>query len=128
MMLESLSDPASFARWFGTFNSTPKYGDMDWQPETPVEPEDVRASISEAVPLLRNPASRMVFIANGDDALMLFADGACIDCVGETSAVAKILCAQDSLGLDVYLATNAAVVDLLTELCNMGCIAFESEE
>ena len=101
---------------------------MDWQPETPVEPEDVRASINDAVPLLRNPASRMVFIANGDDALMLFADGICFDCVGETSAVAKILCAQDSLVLDVYLATNAAVVDLLTELCNMGCIAFESEE
>ena len=128
MMLESLSDPASFARWFGTFNSTPKYADMDWQPETPVEPEDVRASINDAVPLLRNPASRMVFIANGDNALMLFADGVCFDCEGETSAVAKILCAQDSLVLDVDLATNAAVVDLLTQLCNMGCIAFESEE
>jgi hypothetical protein len=70
----------------------------------------------------------MVFIANGDDVLMLFADGACFDCVGETSAVAKILCAQDSLVLDVDLASAPAVVDLLTQLCNMGCIAFESEE
>ena len=128
MMLESLSDPASFARWFGTFNSTPKYADMDWQPETPVEPEDVRASINDAVPLLRNPASRMVFIANGDDALMLFADGICFDCVGETAAVAKILCAQDSVILDAALASAPAVVDLLTQLCNMGCIAFESKE
>jgi 50S ribosomal protein L16 3-hydroxylase len=128
MMLESLSDPASFARWFGTFNSTPKYADMDWQPETPVEPEDVRASINDAVPLLRNPASRLVFIANGDDAVMLFADGVCFDCVGETSAVAKILCAQDSVILDAALASAPAVVDLLTQLCNMGCVAFESEE
>jgi hypothetical protein len=65
---------------------------------------------------------------NGDDAVMLFADGVCFDCVGETSAVAKILCAQDSVILDAALASAPAVVDLLTQLCNMGCIAFESEE
>jgi hypothetical protein len=48
--------------------------------------------------------------------------------VGETAAVAKILCAQDSVILDAALASAPAVVDLLTQLCNMGCIAFESEE
>ncbi|MES2782715.1 MAG: cupin domain-containing protein [Pseudomonadota bacterium] len=128
MMLESLSDPASFARWFGTFNSTPKYADMDWRPEAPVEPEEVREAITAQNPLSRNPASRMAFIAHGGDALMLFADGVCFDCAGETVVLAKILCAEDSVVLDADFAATPAAVDLLTQLCNMGCIAFESEE
>lgn len=128
IMLESLSDPAHFARWFGTFNSTPKYADMDWQPETPLDAGDVRNAISQALPLLRNPASRMVFIANGADALTLFADGECFDCAGDTAKLARLLCAHDRLVLDSGLAVAPAAVDLVTQLCNMGCIAFESEE
>lgn len=128
MMLESLSDPASFARWFGTFNSTPKYADMDWRPEAPVEPEEVCEAITSQNPLSRNPASRMAFIAHGGDALMLFADGVCFDCAGETVVLAKILCAEDSVVLDADFAATPAAVDLLTQLCNMGCVAFESEE
>jgi 50S ribosomal protein L16 3-hydroxylase len=128
MVLESLSDPAHFARWFGTFNSAPKYPDMDWRPEIPVTPEDVRAAISAQVPLSRNPASRLAFIATGADALMLFADGVCFDCIGETAVLAKDLCAADSVVLDVALAGSAAAIDLLTQLCNNGCIAFDSED
>jgi 50S ribosomal protein L16 3-hydroxylase len=130
MMLESLSDPAHFARWFGTFNSTPKYPDMDWRPEIPVAPEDVRAAINAQVPLSRNPASRLAFIAGAKDidALMLFADGVCFDCIGETAALARDLCAADSVVLDVELAASAAAIDLLTQLCNNGCIAFDSED
>jgi 50S ribosomal protein L16 3-hydroxylase len=127
MMLETLSDPASFARWFGAFNSTPKYADMDWRPETPVEADDVCDAIIGQVPVLRNPASRMVFIATGTDALTLFADGECFDCAGDTAALAKELCAHESMTLDHALASAPAVVDLLVQLCNMGCIAFESE-
>jgi 50S ribosomal protein L16 3-hydroxylase len=128
MMLESLSDPAHFARWFGTFNSTPKYPDMDWRPEEPVTPEELRAAISAQVPLARNPASRLAFVADGKDALMLFADGICFDCVGETGALARDLCAADSLVLDAAIAGSPAAVDLLTQLCNQGCIAFDSED
>ena len=129
MMLESLSDPAEFARWFGTFNSTPKYPDMDWRPEIPVAPEGVRAAINAQMPLSRNPASRLAFIAGAKDidGLMLFADGVCFDCIGDTAAVAKDLCAADSVVLDVALAGSAAAIDLLTQLCNNGCIAFDSE-
>ena len=80
------------------------------------------------MPLLRNPASRMVFIANGADALTLFADGACFDCAGDTAELARLLGAHDRLVLDSGLAVAPAAVDLVTQLCNMGCIAFESEE
>jgi 50S ribosomal protein L16 3-hydroxylase len=130
MMLESLSDPAHFARWFGTFNSTPKYPDMDWRPEIPVAPQDVRAAINAQMPLSRNPASRLAFVpgAKDIDALMLFADGVCFDCIDETAALAKALCAADSVVLDVALVGSAAAIDLLTQLCNNGCIAFDSED
>ena len=130
MMLVSLSDPAHFARWFGTFNSTPKYPDMDWRPEVPVAPEDVRAAINAQTLLSRNPASRLAFVAGAKDidALMLFADGVCFDCIDETAALAKDLCAADSVVLDVALAGSAAAIDLLTQLCNNGCLAFDSED
>jgi 50S ribosomal protein L16 3-hydroxylase len=130
MMLESLSDPAHFARWFGTFNSTPKYPDMDWRPEVAIAAEEVREAITAQVPLSRNPASRLAFIASttDTDALMLFADGVCFDCSGETAALAKDLCAHDSVVLDVALAARPAAIDLLTQLCNQGCIAFDSED
>jgi len=128
MMLESLSDPAHFARWFGTFNSTPKYPDMDWRPEVAIAPEEVRAAISAQVPLSRNPANRLAFIASATDtdALMLFADGVCFDCSGETAVLARDLCADDSVVLDVEVAARPAAIDLLTQLCNQGCIAFDS--
>ena len=128
MMLESLSDPQSFARWFGAFNSTPKYPGMDWRPETPVNADDVRAAVADGSLLSRNPASRLVFITLGSDALTLFADGESFGCTGETAQMAQSLCAQDSLVVAPALAEAPAAVALLTTLCNMGCIAFESDE
>lgn len=127
MVLESLSDPQGFAHWFGAFNSTPKYPDMDWRPETPVNVYDVRAAVAAETPLSRNPASRLVFIAQAHNALILFADGESFECAGETAELAQSLCAQDSLVVDPALAQTPPVVTLLTTLCNMGCIAFESE-
>jgi 50S ribosomal protein L16 3-hydroxylase len=101
---------------------------MDWRPEIPVAPEEVREAIIAQMPLSRNPASRLAFIATGADALMLFADGVCFDCIGETAVLAKDLCAADSVVLNVALAGSGAAIDLLTQLCNNGCIAFDSED
>ena len=101
---------------------------MDWRPEEPITPEELRAAISAQLPLARNPASRLAFIEGGKDTLMLFADGVCFDCVGETAALARDLCANDNVVLDTDLASNPAAVDLLTRLCNLGCIAFDSED
>ena len=35
---------------------------------------------------------------------------------------------QDALVLDTALASMDAAIDLLTQLCNMGCIAFGGED
>ncbi|WP_333790721.1 winged helix domain-containing protein, partial [Sphingorhabdus sp.] len=128
MTLDSLADPRAFARWFGMFNSTPKYAEMDWQPETPVAADEVRQFIAGQAPLSRNPASRLAFVGDGANAVMFFADGACFDCGAETADLARQLCAQDALVLDTALASMDAAIDLLTQLCNMGCIAFEGED
>ncbi len=128
MTLDSLADPRAFARWFGMFNSTPKYAEMDWQPETPVAADEVRQFIAGQAPLSRNPASRLAFVGDGANAVMFFADGACFDCGAETADLARQLCAQDALVLDTALASMDTAIDLLTQLCNMGCIAFEGED
>jgi 50S ribosomal protein L16 3-hydroxylase len=128
MTLDSLSDPRAFARWFGMFNSTPKYAEMDWQPETPIAADEVRQSIADQAPLSRNPASRLAFVDDGANPVMFFADGACFDCGAETADLARQLCGEDALVLDTALASVDAAIDLLTQLCNMGCIAFEGED
>ena len=33
MITEKLADREAFARWFGGYNSTPKYPEIDWAPE-----------------------------------------------------------------------------------------------
>jgi 50S ribosomal protein L16 3-hydroxylase len=128
MMLETLSDPQLFARWFGAYNSTPKYPVMDWRPETPVAADDICAAVTDGALLSRNPASRLVFIAQGPATLTLFADGESFECEGETTKLAQDLCALDSIVIDPALAEAPAAVAVLTTLCNMGCIAFESDE
>jgi 50S ribosomal protein L16 3-hydroxylase len=42
MIAEKLADRTAFARWFGGYNSTRKYPDMDWAPDEPLEIEDLR--------------------------------------------------------------------------------------
>ena len=79
MVTEAVTDPALFARWFGTFGTTPKHA-----------PEPPEAGATGA-PLRRNPASRFAFIRQGD-AATLFADGQDFD---TTAAFAEHICAAD---------------------------------
>ena len=100
MITAILGDRAAFARWFGSYNSTPKYPEIDWRPEEPVEIDDVRAMIAAQIPLGRNPASRFSFIRQDAGALLLFVDGACFECAAEAAAFAEALCAQESVTVD----------------------------
>lgn len=128
LVTEKLNDQAAFARWFGGYNSTPKYPEMDWQPEVPIRLEDVRADIAEALPLLRNPASRFSFIRQGADAVLLFVDGECFECAGEAAALAEQLCASDRFVVDRAVIAAEPAAELLATLCNQGSIAFEAED
>ena len=127
MVTAKLDDREGFARWFGQYTSTPKYPDMDWQPEAPIEVEDLRAHLGDGVPLCRNPASRFAFIRQGTDALVLFVDGQSHDCAGEVATLAEQLCAQTMLHIAPSLAACEPAMRLLARLFNQGCVAFEEE-
>jgi 50S ribosomal protein L16 3-hydroxylase len=128
LVTERLGDRAAFARWFGGYNSTPKYPEMDWQPEVPIRVEDVRADIAEALPLLRNPASRFAFIRPKADAVLLFVDGECFECTGAAATFAERLCANDRFTVDRGVIADEPAAELIAALCNLGSIAFEAEE
>ena len=128
MITEKLGDPHAFARWFGGYNSTPKYPDIDWKPETPVETLQLRAMIANGEPLNRNPASRFSFIRQEAGEVLLFVDGGCFECTAETAAFAEALCAQDRITVDLQLTKSEPAMTLLAQLINQGSAAFEADD
>jgi 50S ribosomal protein L16 3-hydroxylase len=128
MITEKLGDSDTFARWFGGYNSTPKYPDMDWKPEEPVEAQQLRELITAGELLNRNPASRFSFIRQEGSAILLFVDGECFECTGETTTLAETLCAHDCVMVDPALTASDATMTLLVQLFNQGSIAFDPEE
>lgn len=126
MIMSALSDRDAFARWFGAWNSMPKYGDADWRPEEATSKDDVRASLRAGVPLNRNPVSRFSFIRQQGAAVLLFVDGQGFDCSGEAALLAEQLCAAGhGLIVDTSLAGSAPAVALITSLIAQGSLAFE---
>ncbi|MDT0506961.1 cupin domain-containing protein [Novosphingobium sp. MMS21-SN21R] len=125
LVTDALSDRAAFARWFGEYNSLPKY-DSDWRPEQPVGAQAVAAQLAQGVPLVRNPAARFAFIRQGDGALVLFADGQSFDCAGDTAVLAEQLCAGRSVTVDH--PASEAVLTLIAALIDQGSLAFDDED
>ena len=127
MITEKLADHDRFARWFGGYNSTTKYPDIDWSPEEPVTVEELRVRLASGAPLARNPASRFSFIRQGD-AVMLFVDGQCFECAGETVTLVESLGAQDRITVAPELINSDSVMALIEQLINQGSLAFDQEE
>ena len=128
MVTEKMLDRDAFARWFGEYESAPKNPDMDWRPEVPIEIEALRELLANATPLRRNPASRFSFIRRGTESLLLFVDGQCFECAGETAAFAETLCAQDRVRIDPALTSSDAAMALIAALLNRGSLAFEPDD
>ena len=127
MVLEKLADRDAFARWFGTYNSTPKYPDIDWAPDEPMGIEELRARLTNSDTLQRNPASRFSSIRKGADVL-LFVDGKCFDCAGEVGAFAQLLASRDRMTVDPVLLKSDAVMNQITTLINQGSVAFSLQD
>ena len=123
MIAERLADRDAFARWFGQYTSTRKYPDTDWTPEQPIDAATLRDCLAQDVVLSRNPASRFAF-ARQDAETLLFVDGACIACSGDTAAFAERLCASDRVEIGREMPA-AAVLDLIARLFNAGSVAIE---
>ena len=125
MMLASLQDRDAFVRWFGQFNSTRKYPDIDWRPEEPVEVDQLRACLASGMPLQRNPASRFSFVRQNAGALLLFVDGECFECSGDTATLAEAICAESEITIAGHLQASDAAMALIAALYNQGSVAFE---
>lgn len=128
MIMEAMQDRDAFARWFGQYISTRKYAELDWQPEEPMDAEDIGALLAEDAPLCRNPASRFSFIRQSPQSLLLFVDGQSFECAGDTMAFAEQLCAQDRITVSRGAAKSAPVMALIGALINSGSVAFDQED
>jgi 50S ribosomal protein L16 3-hydroxylase len=128
MITEKLGDAHAFARWFGTYNSTPKYPDADWTPEEPMTAETLRQTLAQGASLYRNPASRFAFIRSEAEAVTLFVDGECFECTEETLILAKALCAQDTVIVDSELLKSSEAMALIKQLFNQGSVAFNQSD
>jgi 50S ribosomal protein L16 3-hydroxylase len=126
MITEKLTDRKAFARWFGGYNSTPKYPEIDWQPEKPASVEEVREYLADESALVGNPASRFSFIRNNRD-ILLFVNGECFECHGETAAFAEQICAEDGIEIAPEFAGSEAVQSLIVQLINQGSVAFDEK-
>jgi 50S ribosomal protein L16 3-hydroxylase len=127
MALEKLQDRAEFGRWFGEYNSVPKYPDVDWSPAVPLSRGEVVTALAAGAALCRNPASRLSFIRQEGGSVMLFIDGASFACSGATAKLAEEICRADRLSLDASSGVTAAEADLIVALCNQGSVAFEGD-
>ncbi|MBC2668418.1 JmjC domain-containing protein [Novosphingobium piscinae] len=121
MVLERLADPGGFARLFGAHVTQPRYPEVDWSPDRPLSSRRLRAACAQGLVLERNPASRLAFVANGDDACVLFVDGSAEDCTGERARCARQLCAGPRTPLDP--AWSEATLEFVRALCNRGVLA-----
>ena len=127
MVTEGLSDRAAFARWFGEFSSTPKYPEIDWRPERPIDGNEVRTKLAQGVPLQRNSASRFAYVKEEDDTVRLFVDGMSFACRGATTAFAITLAGKDWVELDPGSQQPLETVELITQLINQGSLTFDPD-
>ncbi len=126
MVTEAVADREAFARWFGTYSTTPKYPEMEWQPEDPPNADEIRKRLSESATLHRNPASRFSFVRQGEGKLLLFVDGECFECEGEAAVLAEGICARDAIKVHRELPTSKSVMALMAKLIDFGSMGIES--
>ena len=127
MITERMFERDAFAAWFARYSTAPKNPEIDWRPEEPVTPAELRRLFARPVPLLRNPASRFLFFRQGTDSLSLFVDGECFACSGDAASFAERICAQDSVVLSRDVPPSKPMLDLISKLLNRGSVAFDVE-
>ncbi len=128
MVAERLNDKDAFARWFGKYATLPKSAGIDWRPDHAVSPDEVSLELQSGTALVRNPASRFAFVRPAGDGILLNVDGESFECSGETAAFAEALCASPRIDTQQNKAMPQPTKELIRDLINRGCIAFEGWE
>ena len=128
MMIEKMGDRAAFARWFGQYNSTRKYPDVDWREEQPIGIEKLREYLTDGMPLHRSPASRFSFIRQEANSVLLFVDGEEFSCTDENITLAEIVCGHDNIIIDENLLRSDSAMALIAKLYGQGSVYFDQED
>lgn len=128
MVAEKLLDRDSFGRWFGQYNTAPKYPDLDWRPNAPIGIGALHERLARDPHLRRNPASRFSFIRQPGGSLLLFADGECFECAEDVAGFAERLCASESVAIGPALALSEPASALILSLINQGSMAFAEDD
>lgn len=124
MVTAKLTDRTEFARWFGQFSSTPRYG----APEESYDGTMLLAAAIQGAPIIRRPSSRFAFVRQSGDALTLFADGQSYTCSGPAAAFAEEICAAGYSPIDIALVQDEGVQALLVALLERGSLIIEDED
>lgn len=127
IVMEALSDRDAFARWFGQFNSLPKY-EVDWRPDSPIDRSELQAMLLDGTALTRNPAVRFAFVRRNARETILFVDGRTYDCTDETALLAERICGSRMIELAPETAENGQSLTLIAELIDQGSIGFADDD
>ncbi len=128
MITEKMGDREAFARWFGQYNTTPKYPDTDWSPQASLAPRQLRENVAVGLSLHRNPASRFSFIRQQANIILLYVDGVCFRCADQTATFAEMLCAQNQIHLDQNSIESNETITLLGRLYDQGSVTFTEQD
>jgi len=122
MVTDTLGDRAAFARWFGGYTSAPRDPEIDWRPDAPVDPAELREALARGTALTRNPASRFAFVRAGDKTV-LFVDGESFECDGDLAIMAERLAATNYFVLDAAAIRSTTTIKLINALVKQGSLA-----
>lgn len=128
MVSDALADRNRFARWIGSFVTTPQSDRVDWAPEEAVSLESLQGEVAGGTELARNPASRFALVRSGPGSVTLFVDGEAYDCAGASADFAEQLCAHASFAANPEWARSREIVGLLCDLVNGGSVAFVAND
>lgn len=124
MVMEKIADRKAFARWFGTYNTLPKYDDPRDLPEPPETIKTVRGYVRARAILQRSPASRFAYIGSGANKVTLFVDGEAHECTDAAARFARDLCDQQEFALSQDLGESDEALTILVLLLNQGNVVF----
>jgi 50S ribosomal protein L16 3-hydroxylase len=128
MITEKLADRDAFARWFGRYNSAPKYPEVDWSPADSFGVEEVERRLSSGTALMPNPASRFSFCRATNGAPLLFVDGESFALTQQDGPFVELLCGREASTPTAAMLAGVGSIELLRQLINRGSLAFADDD
>ena len=123
LLLDAIDRPEQMAQWFGRAMTQPKYLDQLVPPESPSDPNDLRAALESGSELTHSLGSRFAWRRLDDARATLFADGDAIVCDLE---LAQYLSAAPRLDAKVLEFPDSE--SLLAALVDSGSLSVFEED